>query len=83
MADVEGRYLHNEHEGDDEDNEEDEERNQEGLDNSEWFDWTTNIVHLSEKLNRDVDQITEMPYVSFLFWSNYFKLKYEQEYRKQ
>ena len=75
MADVEGRYLHNEHEGDDEDNEEDEERNQEGLDNSEWFDWTTNIVHLSEKLNRDVDQITEMPYVFLFVLVELFQIK--------
>lgn len=32
-------------------------------------------------MRRDVDKITEMPYASFLFWINYFKLKAEDEYR--
>jgi hypothetical protein len=34
---------------------------------------------IADKLNRDVDDITAMPYVSFLFWNNYFRLQMEEE----
>ena len=33
-------------------------------------------------MNRDVDAITSMPYVSYLFWQNFFKLDAEAEYRR-
>jgi len=32
-------------------------------------------------MRRDVDEITVMPYASYLFWMNYFRLKAEEEYR--
>jgi len=80
MAKVEGRYLGTEHSDDGVESEEDEGRSDEGNRNSEWFDWTSNLVFLADKLNRDVDKITGMPYVAFLFWTNYFKLKIEQDY---
>ena len=83
MGAIEGRYVRTEHSDDDDDNEEREERTEERVDHSEWFDWTGNIVFLADKLNRDVDKITDMTYVSFLFWSNYFKLKHEEEYRNK
>jgi len=43
--------------------------------------WTDHLLFLSNKLNRDVDDITEMTYAQFLFWMNYFRLKAEEEYR--
>ena len=36
---------------------------------------------LAEKMRRDVDQITDMPYAQYLFWNNYFRLRAEEEYR--
>ena len=83
MGAIEGRYVYTEHGDDTDDDDEDEERIEKRDRNSEWFDWTGNIVFLADKLNRDVDKITDMTYVSFLFWSNYFKLKHEEEYRNK
>ena len=82
MGEIEGRYLGVEYGDDGSSIDEDEEGLDEGLEgNSEWYEWTSNIVFLAEKLNRDVDQITKMPYVTFLFWNNYFKLRQEEEFR--
>ena len=80
---LESRYVSSGVDEDGGDGEDDEEttKSGEGLQNSEWYDWTNNIVVLSEKLRRDVDQVTDMPYASFLFWMNFFKLKAEDEYR--
>jgi len=36
---------------------------------------------MAEKLNRDVDEITNMTYASFLFWNNYFKIEQQQKIR--
>ena len=83
MAKIEGRYVRSDDSTESDDDGENEERTEEGIANSEWFDWTTNLIHLSKELNRDVDKITEMPYVSFLFWNNYFRLKYEADYRNK
>lgn len=47
---------------------------------SEWFTWTKIIHSLSKELNKDIDEITAMPYVKTLFWMNYLKLKTEQDY---
>lgn len=81
MGKIEGRYLGVEHGEGGSDDDDDEERIEESNQNDEWFGWTSNIVFLAEKLNRDVDKITSMSYQSFLFWINYFKLKIEDDYR--
>ena len=59
----------------------DDEDNGEGIKNDEWYEWTNNITSMAKLLNRDVDKITSMTYSSFLFWSNYFKLKAEEKFR--
>lgn len=64
--------------GEQSDNDED---SGEGLKNDEWYEWTNNIVAMAKLMNRDVDKITAMTYSSFLFWSNYFKLKAEENFR--
>ena len=83
MAEVEGRYIRSDDSSESDSDDENEGRVEEGIANSEWFEWTTNIVFLSKELNRDVDDITDMPYVSFLFWNNYFRLKFEADYRNK
>ena len=34
-------------------------------------------------MRRDVNQIVSMPYVEFLFWNNYYRLRAEDEYRQK
>tara|TARA_R110000868_G_scaffold275376_1_gene535117 strand:+ start:538 stop:789 length:252 start_codon:yes stop_codon:yes gene_type:complete len=83
MVEVERRYIRSDDSSESDNDDEDETRIEKGDENSEWFDWTGNIVFLADKLNRDVDKITDMSYVSFLFWNNYFRLKHEEEYRNK
>ena len=34
-------------------------------------------------MNRDVDEITDMKYASYLFWMNFYKLEQEDAYRNR
>lgn len=77
---LETRY-HGDSDGEDEDSEnEDREGNREeqtGNEVEEWYLWTNSIYNMSKNMGQTTEEITAMPYVKFLFWVNYFKIKEE------
>jgi len=48
-----------------------------GNEAEEWFLFTTSLVNMAKNLGKQVEEITAMPYIKFLFWINYFKVKEE------
>jgi hypothetical protein len=77
---LEARYNGNT-DGEDDDTDEDDregiKEDETGNEFEDWYLFTTAIYNLAQNLNKQVEEITAMPYVKFLFWVNYFKLKQE------